>query len=159
TVAATESRRRQDVQDHLAELLRLSDVAVLQQLQTIGSRLMPTQRDDIPKLEDWLAEASGLTSRLPADPASLPAMRERAERPEAATGTRSRLNALMQATSPAPKSETWTFESAEDQWQHDTLVQLIANVEAFNAPDGLVEQITAGLKFQQAAMERRYDAV
>jgi formylglycine-generating enzyme required for sulfatase activity len=122
-----------------AKVLRLSDVKRLQQLAQRADELWPAHPENAEALKGWLASARDLLGREDLHRAELARLRGRAG---AAPG-------------PPGASEQLAFESAEDQWQHDTLVDLARELARLrDAEHGLVGGVEARLRFAESVEER-----
>ncbi|MCI0453055.1 MAG: bifunctional serine/threonine-protein kinase/formylglycine-generating enzyme family protein, partial [Candidatus Latescibacteria bacterium] len=108
------------------QILRLSDANVLAQLESTIDDLRPPHPERVPAMENWLAEAELLASRLPAHRATLDALRALAltsDASESSAGARS------------------SFASQEDQFHYDHLSTLVADLERLVDPDPRVGSI------------------
>ena len=155
TVAVNESRRRSATETQLAEIMRLSDVAILQQLETVAAEL-PARADQLERLDIWLGEAEMLTARLPAHEAALEEMRAEASVGAQASGPHAGLTRLLAETSGEP-GNLGAFATAEQQWQHDTLTRLVDDLQAFQGPGGTLPQVRVRREFARQLLERDVD--
>ncbi|MEM7164279.1 MAG: bifunctional serine/threonine-protein kinase/formylglycine-generating enzyme family protein [Planctomycetota bacterium] len=111
--------------EHLAEILRLSDRHRLGELVAQERTLWPARPEQIPHLEDWLSQARTLVAR--------------------AQDHRHTLEALR-AEGAASDSEGWRFGTAEAQWRHDLLEELVSGLTTFVAAEtGSVTSVEARL--------------
>ncbi|HXV13583.1 MAG TPA: bifunctional serine/threonine-protein kinase/formylglycine-generating enzyme family protein [Candidatus Krumholzibacteria bacterium] len=118
------------------QILRLSDANVLAQLESTVDDLRPPHPERVPAMEEWLADADVLASRLPAHRATLAALRAHA----------------LHADAPAPPS----FASQEDQFHFDHLSTLVADLERFVDPDphvGSIARVRERHAFATSVME------
>ncbi len=140
TDANEERRRSAEVAERRAEqVLRLSDLTRLGQLEREAGSLWPAHPENVPGYEDWLETAGALVARLDVHLATLAELRS--------------------STTPIPAEADarsgWRFERAEDQWEHDTLAQLVDELEAFADPEtGRVPDVERRLAFARTVEER-----
>ncbi|MBI4614367.1 MAG: SUMF1/EgtB/PvdO family nonheme iron enzyme [Planctomycetes bacterium] len=116
-----------------ADFRRMADVRLLAEYKSQAKTLWPAHPENVPHLEAWLARARELTSRRNAHEETLDRLREHAVRHE-------------------PNPEAWLFATNEEQWQHDTLqelVVLLANFEKKVIPD-----VESRLEFARTIEER-----
>lgn len=105
-----------------AKVLRLSDVKVLEELELEADALWPPYPEKIGALESWSVRARQLVGRLPIHRGALSEMRRRG-----------RPSGDDEPVGDADERRAWIFDSPEDQWQHDVLTELIANLEGLHA--------------------------
>jgi formylglycine-generating enzyme required for sulfatase activity/predicted Ser/Thr protein kinase len=116
--------------ERLADFTRLADVKRLQDLQSTARTLWPVHPDRVEDIQSWLQAAHDLARRLPVHQSSLLKLREGA------------------ATSD-PGSERWTFERMEDDWMHEQLNSLVADLQVFTGSDP--RRVTMGEMEQRLA--------
>jgi formylglycine-generating enzyme required for sulfatase activity/tRNA A-37 threonylcarbamoyl transferase component Bud32 len=122
-MATSEAERRRD------EVLRLSDVKRLDQLQARADDLWPALPDKVPALVDWLAEARSLAANLEEHRSCLIDLERR----------------------------TASGSSPETQWQHDVLEELIKGLDTFASPDpevGRIADVERRLTFARTVREK-----
>ncbi len=117
------------------KVLRLSDVRRLSDLLRDEETLWPSHPEKIAEHESWLARARELVGRIDIHRATLADLER----------------------SPAARAEDGShrFASTEEQWQHDTLAELIQGLERIAAPaDGLIARVESRLAFARTIDER-----
>ena len=120
-----------------AKVLRLSDVKRLQQLTERAEALWPAHPSNAEPMRRWLASAGDLLGREELHLAEL-----------------ARLRGLA-GVSAGDDESTRTFANTEDQWQHDTLVDLTADLERLRDPElGLVREVEDRLRFAESVEEQ-----
>jgi formylglycine-generating enzyme required for sulfatase activity len=97
--------------NRLADIRRLSAQVELKQLTDTAEQLWPAHPDKAEAMAGWLARAKTLLGGLEVKRANLAALRAKA----------------------AARGDRPTFESREDQWEHDTLAALIAGLETLGS--------------------------
>ena len=102
--------------ERAAKVLRLSDVKRLQQLAERAEALWPAHPSNAEPMRRWLASARDLLGREELHLAEL-----------------ARLRGLA-GVSAGDSEGSRTFANTEDQWQHDTLVDLTADLDAAAGP-------------------------
>jgi formylglycine-generating enzyme required for sulfatase activity len=121
--------------ERAAKVLRLSDVKRLQQLAEQAAALWPAHPRNAERMRGWLSSARDLLGREGLHLAEL-----------------TRLRGLAGVASDGQGH--WTFASAEDQWQHDTLADLTADLERLRDPElGLVHDVEQRLRFAETIEE------
>jgi formylglycine-generating enzyme required for sulfatase activity len=158
-------------QAETAKVLRLSDVKRLQDLEAEAEQLWPPHPATIPALESWLQRARALLATREGHLATLQDMRRRARAssPSRRYGGRTKqpgetvakaaargvdqtqVTDMVQAEPEIPPPDAqvdgapppkWTFESTEEQWQHDVLAELVDDLAELES--GLLgEDVTA----------------
>ncbi len=114
------------------EVLRLSDVKRVTTLRETADLLWPPLPQIEGELEDWLTDARAAMNRLSLHAATLETLRERAS-----------------------SRDPWTFESTEDQWQHDTLTGLVSDLGNLADPgNGLIADVKRRYEFASSVEER-----
>ncbi|MBL8858902.1 MAG: SUMF1/EgtB/PvdO family nonheme iron enzyme [Planctomycetes bacterium] len=109
----------------LGEVLRLSDLARLDDFAAEADALWPADPAHVPALEAWLARGHALAANLDRHRATLAALRNRA-----------RLD-----------GDKYVFDDVETTWQHDKTAELVTRLEVFARPDtGLVASVTQRLE-------------
>lgn len=92
----------------LADIQRLADVKRLIDVRREADALWPATPARVPQLRAWLADARELADRLPEHRAHLDALRAQGDR---------------------KGGDSVGFERLEEQWEHDTLVELVRGLE------------------------------
>ncbi len=111
------------------KVLRLSDVRRLSDIEHDADRMWPATPDRVSEYESWLTRVNELVGRIDLHRSAL------AELESAADATRD-------------TDGRWRFASTEEQWQHDTLSELIQGLERLSNPAaGLVASVTKRLEF------------
>jgi formylglycine-generating enzyme required for sulfatase activity len=129
---------RARAESETAKVLRLSDLWVLQQLKDEADELWPAHPERIPDLRAWLERARALAANLPEHRRTLLEMRRGTEH-RGATAPLLRAGPDRGVAGPDPgRGGRWSFGTFEEQWQHDTLVELVEDLEGFEA--GLLAQ-------------------
>ena len=120
-------------EERAARILRLSDIKRLQELDRRAGTLWPAAPETITSYETWLVEARALAGRLGEHVQALDAIRARG----------------------APTAgENWTFDSAEERWQHDNQEELVSGLRSFIEPGhGLVADVEKRLAFARSVSE------
>jgi hypothetical protein len=111
-----------------AEILRLSDVRRLADLEERATALWPPVPERIAAMETWLAEARRLAANRPQHERSLAALRTGAE---------------------VPTPGGFRFGRTEDQWNHDVLAGLVDRLGALEDSDpsrGLIASVERRLE-------------
>jgi hypothetical protein len=122
------------------EVIRLSDIKRLNDLQAEEEELWPALPENIPKLEDWLQKAVALTCRLEIHMKSLEALREKA----------------LPMEEGKDSEGTWKYEDAEKQWQHDCLVELVEGLKALNdEKNGAIKRVKDRLVFTKTVEQQK----
>ena len=103
----------------LADIMRLADVKRLADLDAEADALWPATPANVPRLEGWLEQTEPVLARVESHKAYLIELR--------GTGTRR-------------DDGAWTFDSAEAQWEHDTLSKLVEQL------DDLADEKTAAVQ-------------
>jgi serine/threonine protein kinase/formylglycine-generating enzyme required for sulfatase activity len=117
------------------QVLRLSDVRRLSDLLRDEERLWPAHPEKIAEHESWLARARELMGRIEIHRATLADL-ERSAAVRTEDGSR-------------------RFASTEEEWQHDTLADLIRGLESIAAPEeGLIARVESRLGFARTIDER-----
>ncbi len=124
-----------------AEILRLADVARLQELERRAADLGPASPASQPAFEDWLRDARDLALRRDSHAAALAALRE--------NGTFA--------------NGTWTFANDEDGFRHGLLTQLVEGLDRLAEPErGLAnlirERLVLSQSMEQASLVGARDA-
>jgi formylglycine-generating enzyme required for sulfatase activity len=136
--------QRKIAEARFEEVIRLSDVKHLTNLETDSERLWPALPENIPELKSWLERAYTLVDRLDDHRATLAVLRERALKTD-----------LDQEDS---KNRTRNFEDTETQWQHDTLAGLISGMEdLLDEERGLLKDVEGRLRFAETVKKRSID--
>jgi serine/threonine protein kinase/formylglycine-generating enzyme required for sulfatase activity len=91
----------------LEAIQRLSDVKILNSLIEEAEQLWPALPEKVSQMEQWLQSAQPVTTRLALHQETLEEMRSRAKK---------------------DASGAFTFSTHEEQWEHDTLAQLIEDI-------------------------------
>ncbi|MEM7231881.1 MAG: bifunctional serine/threonine-protein kinase/formylglycine-generating enzyme family protein [Planctomycetota bacterium] len=118
----------------LDEIRRLADTKRLGELSTEAANLWPCRPEKVSAMEDWLSKAEALYARRSMHRASLDELRRR------------RAAKLVAAPE---GDETWRFRDTEDQWQHDTLVQLVeglGDLGTTESSEGLIASVRGRLE-------------
>jgi hypothetical protein len=100
-------------EERAARILRLSDIKRMQELEKRAGNLWPATPATISGYEAWLVEANALGGRLGEHEKALAAIRSRGK---------------------AGSGDKWTFETAEEGWQHDNQEELVTGLRAFTEP-------------------------
>ncbi len=134
--------------ERLAEFERMADVKRIQErIAEANSDLWPARPDKVAAMEAWLRESEEMADRLEGHRATLDAMRRGGVRDVDA----------------ATDAETWIFEDPRDQWMHDTLAALVADLERFCRPatpnerGGLLADLRARLAVARAIERETID--
>ncbi len=114
---ATAEENRRLAAHHLDEVLRLSDLQRLSELEARADALWPALPSFVDEFDVWLQAAEELTSRLPEHRAFLDELREQSIGPSPADG------------------KEWSFPTAELRWWHDRVAELVDGLERFSDPD------------------------
>ncbi|MFT5464289.1 MAG: sulfatase activating formylglycine-generating enzyme, partial [Planctomycetota bacterium] len=172
-VRAEESERL--AREETAKVLRLSDVKVLQELESEADGLWPPRPEQIPLLNSWQERAGALLANLPGHGATLTEMRgralpwskdervlDRSTHPRAGelAGMEAELEGLIalleqgltgaaldaadeRALELEPElvvlrtevgsRRSWSFDSPQEEWQHDVLAELVGNLSALES--------------------------
>ena len=135
------ARRNAELADaRAAQVLRLSDGAQLGKLEREADALWPAYPRNIAAYEGWLARAEALASRQPLHVETLAQLRR---------------GASVSSAAAAGVPASWAFATHEDQWQHDTLQELVARLHALLDPEhGLAAEIRGRLAFATGVAER-----
>ncbi|MFO0980343.1 MAG: SUMF1/EgtB/PvdO family nonheme iron enzyme [Planctomycetota bacterium] len=173
-------------QDSLQEILRLSDVNRLNELRTEADKLWPELPERIEAMEQWLDEAHDVVSHLHEHEETLARLRTRAapyddaqREHDRATDPRVQELAMLirerdfrsshrvkmddlddqirTRTAEVSHARSWRFEHAEEQWRHDTLAQLVEDLQKLGDPDprvGMITDVTARLRQAESACQR-----
>jgi len=112
--AKTDARRERD------QVLRLSDVQRLKDLETDEKRLWPAYPEKLGELESWLERARSLARNLDSHRTRLDDLRA---------------GALPSDGDPAER-RTYRFTSAEEEWQHGLMAGLVEGIESLTRGDG-----------------------
>ncbi|MBI4880064.1 MAG: SUMF1/EgtB/PvdO family nonheme iron enzyme [Planctomycetes bacterium] len=116
------------------EIRRLSDVKLLSDLEAEAQRLWPAAPEMVPRIEDWIDRARFLLVRLEVHQQNLAALR--ASAPLAADG--------------AP-----AFRSAESEWRHEVLSELVKGLLALSsAESGTLRRVEERLAFAKTVHDR-----
>lgn len=99
------------VREQHSQVLQLSDVKILSDLNRESELLWPAVPEQTAGMEAWLARARELKETIPSHKTFLGLLRDRGSLSE--------------------DGQRWTFDSNEEQWQHEVLSQLIAGLEKF----------------------------
>lgn len=126
--------------EHLAEVLRLSDRHRLGELIAQERQLWPARPQRQGDLEAWLEQARTLASR-------------------AADHERTLLDLRATATSTEQDEDgnavAWQFATAEQQWRHDLLTELVSGLAAFiDQQTGNVASVEARLRTAETIEEQ-----
>ena len=112
-------------EERLGEVLRLSDLARLDDYTVEADELWPAEPARVPAIEAWLVKGRALAGNLGRHRDTLATLREVARR----------------------AGEKYVFDDVETQWQHDKTVELVARLEVFDEPTaGLVASVTKRLE-------------
>jgi len=114
--ARLDGMRRQAEQER-DRVLRLSDVKRLADLREELDRLWPARPDLVPDMKDWLSRAAELVRRSESHRMTLVELRGWAVPQESEGRTQ------------------YAFDDAETAWWHDTLAQLVADLDVFTSDD------------------------
>ncbi len=125
----------------LEQVLRLSNLARLDEYAAEADDLWPAEPDHVPAMNAWLDKARALAENVARHQESLDELRAAGER----------------------RGDTYAFVDVETQWQHDKTVELIERLTEFAAPDsGLIAQVEARLAFardvRRLTIEQHADA-
>ena len=123
--------------ERLAEVLRLSDLTRLSGFLAEADDLWLDHPRAVPAMEDWIARARELGSRLDLHRATLADLVSRAlpGAPEGGGAAR--------------------FATAEENWQHELLTKLVAGLEALIAPgDGAIARVEERLALARGLARR-----
>ena len=108
------------------DVLSLSAIQDLRNLEARADALWPARPENLPAYDAWLRDARALLEGSPDG-----------KRPSLAEHRRKLAEIRGRALAPAPGSPS-TFEDAQDQWWHEQLAELVADLEAFaDATTGL----------------------
>jgi len=122
------------------QILSLSDVKRLQDLEEEAEQLWPAFPERIPELNAWIGRAEKLINRLP--------MQEETSNALRATARPTEVESTDSIDKQAGVDHTWEFESDEAKWQHDTLAELVERLTSFADPNtGLARNVEARLDF------------
>ncbi len=150
-----EARRQEGIANReRANVLRLSAFQQLLDLREEADGLWPIDPERIPGLEAWLVKAKLLVAGL--SPSAdgqdhghhrqLELLRSRGRKVEAP------------ATDTEPPQVFFAFETDNDKWWYNRLVQLISEIEAFSHPEGgLIDGLSShgwGVRRRLAALRR-----
>lgn len=122
---ATQSARL--AEERADTILRLADGKRLEQLRERAEAMWPALPDMVPAYAEWLREAKELSGRVAAHREELERLRQ-----DSLAG----------------------FASTEEEWHHDTLAELVANLERLGAEDGLRADISARHEQARTITER-----
>ena len=117
----------------LADVRRLADAQHVLGLQGEHRALWPALPKNAPRMETWLADAGALTDRLSDHNTYLTQLRARAD------------------SAAAP----YRFASAEEQWEHDNLSRLVAELHTFERE--LIPAMEERLAFARTVRARSID--
>jgi serine/threonine protein kinase/formylglycine-generating enzyme required for sulfatase activity len=122
------------------KVLRLSDLKVLQDLQSEADQLWPAFPEKIPEIDDWIARADSLISHLPVHETVLMQLK---------AGARlAPLDLTSAIREPTERDMVWIFEDLETKWWHGALASLVEGLMSFADPDtGLKSNVEARLAF------------
>jgi len=134
-------QRRAEANHRLAEqrlqdIRRLSDAKRLTTLESAAESAWPAVPALVPTMDTWLADAAGVLERLPEHEAVLARLRAAAPGGGAADGA-------------------WHFASVEEQWEHDTLADLVAGLHGLR--DEGVPGMEARRAFARTVRQRSID--
>jgi formylglycine-generating enzyme required for sulfatase activity/tRNA A-37 threonylcarbamoyl transferase component Bud32 len=113
----------------LADVRRLADMKLVVDYTAEAGALWPSLPEKVPAMEAWLGRARALAGRLDGHRAHLAELRRR------------------DAPEPAPR-----FSSAEEQWEHDALVDLVAGLETFEK--ATIPAVERRVSFAQTVREK-----
>jgi serine/threonine protein kinase/formylglycine-generating enzyme required for sulfatase activity len=112
-------------EERLGQVLRLSDLARLDDYVAEADELWPAEPARVPAIENWLAKGRELAGNLAQHRATLATLREHARR----------------------AGEKYVLDDVETQWQHDKTTELVARLEVFADPaQGLVASVAKRLE-------------
>ncbi len=115
------------------DVLSLSAIQELSELETRADALWPTYPDKIPEYDRWLSDAKVLIDGRPADPArgveAHPSLSDH-EAKLAEIRRRAKPNAAG-AEAPIDGRRTFEFDDPKDRWWHEQLSQLVDRSKAF----------------------------
>ena len=129
TQRAQENEARARSQEQIAtqktnDVLSLSAIQVLKDLEARGDALWPADPENVPKYEAWLADARVLIEGQPGDPArglkKRPSLREH----------EAKLAEIRQRAKTSTGG-VYEFEDGEDRWWHEQLSKLVVDLKAF----------------------------
>ncbi len=130
--AAAATRNAQLAEQRADDVLRLSDVKQVDILRKEAGELWPPTPENEQRIADWLVAARELMDRFTLHSATLMGLRSR-----------------------AIDRQAWSFASTEDQWQHDTLAELVDELREIAAPDtGLLADVERRFAFASTVEER-----
>jgi formylglycine-generating enzyme required for sulfatase activity len=119
--AVEDAEEKADLADRRAEeILRLSDLELLEELQEQEKILWPARPEKVKELEQWLQAAGTLVERIDLHIQTRSRLRERAHPPGKDSEFR----------------DAWIFEEDKDQWQHDRLDKLIQGIHEMTDDEG-----------------------
>ena len=137
---------------NLADYRRMADIKVLSEDIESANDLWPAYPDKINPMEMWLQRIDPLVHRLETHRATLAQLRKRGTRINKRVSPNSKRLSPQGSNDPEETSDRWVFASAEDQWQHDTLSELVRTLQNFADPDpriGTVANVRERLDFAQ----------
>ncbi len=143
-LAVTDLSLRRLAETRLADYRRLADVKLLADYLAEADQLWPAYPENISHMEDWLAKANVLAARLEIHQANLANLRQRALPDEQS----------------ASEHRAWKFANTEDQWQHDTLSELVRQLESFTNSDpkvGAIASVRERLNVARTIQNRTLD--
>ena len=120
--------------NRLADLRRLADVKRLAELVAKADQLWPATPERAEEMEAWLRDARALAGHIVRNRAYLDDLEAR-------------------ATEKAPRP---SFASAEEQWEHDTLAELVAGLAALSEP--MIPEMERRLELAKSLSARSLEA-
>ncbi len=138
-----EREQREEAEQQRDEVLRLSDIKRLQELEEEAADLWPAHPEKIAALEDWLRRANALTENIDLHKTSLADLRQ-------------------QASHPSEKDKEigiWKFDTMETQWRHDILFELVTKLQGFSSPNSKSGTIADVEKRLALARTIRYETI
>ncbi|MEM7516519.1 MAG: serine/threonine-protein kinase, partial [Planctomycetota bacterium] len=112
------ARTNTELEHRQREILGLSDRTRIAEFEAEAKELWPAWPENRARMDDWLERADQLAQRLEVHQRTV-------ERIRSEKGT------LQPSALESVSPENWTFAASEDQWQHDTFVALLHDLERF----------------------------
>ena len=118
----------------LEEVLRLSDIKRLRDLEAQAEQLWPCVPDKVPDMEAWLERARNLAWRLTEHQAAL---------------------AVLRTSAVSHSASTWTFADTETHWHHEVLTELVSRFQKLCDPErGALPDMEKRLQFACTIRQR-----
>ena len=129
---------RREIEEQYNEIIRLSDVKWLADLEKEALELWPAYPETIDRINAWIARAEELADRLPLHRRTLERIREQAQ--------------ISEGDSTPPDGK---FSDREREWQYAVLPDLIAGLTAFtDEKTGTLRDVKSRLDFAENVEQR-----